>query len=86
MSEVWSPQSLEDQIKHAILNAMADASVEVGGDGRHFELKIVSAQFEGKRTLAKQRLVYNALNDLMAGSSAPVHAIAKMDTLTPDQV
>jgi len=39
--------------------------------------------FAGKRTLEKQRLVYAALGDLMAGSNAPVHAIARLETLTP---
>ncbi len=85
MSEAWQSLSLEDQIKQAILKDVPDSTVEVGGDGRHFELRIVSPVFEGKRTLQRQRIVYAALNDLMAGSSAPVHAIAKMETLTPEQ-
>ena len=72
MNEFGSHQTIEEQIKQAI-----------GGDGRHFDIQVVSPVFEGKRTLEKQRIVYAALNDLMAGSNAPVHAIARLETLTP---
>ena len=40
--------------------------------GGHFEIRVVSKHFEGKNTLAKQRLVYKALGDLM---QAKVHAL-----------
>ena len=53
-------------------------------DGRHFEIQVVSPVFKGKRTLEKQRIVYAALSELMAGSNAPVHAIARLDTLVPE--
>ena len=75
---------IEDQIKQAIESQIPDSTAEVGGDGRHFEIKVVSTIFEGKRTLEKQRIVYSALNELMAGSNAPVHAIARLETLVPE--
>ena len=68
--------TIEDQIKQAIESQVPDSTAEVGGDGRHFEIQVVSPVFEGKRTLEKQRIVYAALSELMAGSNAPVHAIA----------
>ncbi len=83
MSEFASPQTIEEQIKQAIETSVPDSTAEVGGDGRHFDIQVVSPVFEGKRTLEKQRIVYAALNDLMAGSNAPVHAIARLETLTP---
>ena len=83
MNEFGSHQTIEEQIKQAIETSVPDSTAEVGGDGRHFEIQVVSPVFEGKRTLEKQRIVYAALNDLMAGSNAPVHAIALLETLTP---
>ena len=84
MDVAGSQQTIEEQIKEAIETSVADSTVEVGGDGRHFEIKVISPVFEGKRTLEKQRIVYAALNDLMAGSDAPVHAIARLETLVPE--
>ena len=63
---------------------IAGSTAEVGGDGRHFEIQVISPVFKGKRTLEKQRIVYAALNDLMSGSNAPVHAIARLETLVPE--
>ena len=76
--------TIEDQIKQAIESHVPESKAEVGGDGRHFEIKVISPVFEGKRTLEKQRIVYSALSELMAGSNAPVHAIARLDTLVPE--
>ncbi|MBC8259103.1 MAG: BolA/IbaG family iron-sulfur metabolism protein [SAR324 cluster bacterium] len=84
MEAVGSQQTIEAQIKEAIETTVADSTVEVGGDGRHFEIQVISPVFAGKRTLEKQRIVYAALNDLMAGSNAPVHAIARLETLVPE--
>ena len=84
MSNSEGAMTIEDQIKHAIESQIPTSTVEVGGDGRHFEIKVVSPIFEGKRTLEKQRIVYAALSELMAGSNAPVHAIARLDTLVPE--
>lgn len=83
MSEAASPLTIEEQIKAAIESHIPDSTAEVGGDGRHFEIQVVSPVFEGKRTLDKQRIVYAALNELMSGSNAPVHAIARLETLVP---
>ena len=63
--------------------ALPGAEVEVTGGGGHFEIRVVSSAFEGLNTLKKQRLVYSAIKDLMAGDSAPVHAIDRMITEVP---
>ena len=49
-----------------------------GGES-HFRVEIVSAAFEGKNRVARQRLVYEALKDEFP---AGLHALA-MTTLTP---
>ena len=49
--------------------------------GRHFDLRIVSATFRDLRPLARHRMVYDAVDDLMP---MPLHAL-KIDALTPEQ-
>ena len=44
-------------------------------------LRVVSPQFEGKRLLERQRLVNEALKDLMG----EIHALSIKKTLTPEQ-
>ncbi len=43
------------------------------GGNTHWKLTIVSAAFEGKPTVARHRMVYRALGDLMQN---PIHALA----------
>ena len=76
--------SINDQIVNAIKAQISDAEVAVSGDGRHFDLSVVSTAFEGLRTLERHRLVLSALTELMAGGdAAPVHAIASLKTKLP---
>ena len=82
--DAWSPMSLEDQIRQTVEQTIPDSTVEVVANGSHFSLKVISPFFEGKKTLEKQRMVYGALKDLMAGSNAPVHAIDHLETLVPE--
>jgi BolA protein len=51
-----------------------------GGES-HFRVEIVSAAFEGKSRVARQRLVYEALKDEF---DAGLHALA-LTTLTPGE-
>ncbi len=51
-------------------------------DGRgHFRVRIVSLAFAGKPALARHRMVYAALGDMM---TTDIHALA-MDARTPDE-
>lgn len=43
------------------------------GGGTHWRLRIVSLRFAGKTTLARHRMVYESLGDLM---QHPIHALA----------
>ena len=51
------------------------------GGGGHYRVLVVSPRFEGLSRVAAQRLVYQALGDLM---TTDIHAL-EMRTLTPEQ-
>ena len=71
------------EIKKRISAAIPDAEIEVGGASGHFEIWVSSAEFEGKRIIAKHRMVLGAIKDLMAGDDAPLHAVDKLTCVTP---
>jgi stress-induced morphogen len=49
----------------------------------HFEIEVESAAFAGKPRVRQHQLVYAAIAPLMAGDTAPVHAIDRLDTRVP---
>lgn len=68
------------------LATLAPETVEIGDDsalhaghagarsgGGHYNLTIVSPQFEGLLTIKRHRLIYNALGDLM---QTKIHALS----------
>jgi len=75
--------SIEEEVKAAIEAALPGAEASVSGGGGHFEIEVVSDAFAGKRILEQQRLVYSAIAHLMAGDTAPVHAVDRMVCKTP---
>ena len=70
-----------EQVQAWLEVGLENAEIEVQGDGRHFEARIVSLLFQGKNTLARHRLVYAALGDKM---DEAIHALS-LTTLTPDE-
>jgi len=69
-------------IRELIEHGLPDAEVHVHGpDGVHFEARVVSRAFAGKRPLARHKLVYRALGEKMGHE---IHALA-LTTLTPDE-
>ncbi len=70
------------QIKTWIEEGLPDATVEVVGDGYHFQALIVSPSFEGKSLLERQRMVKTLLQEHF--DSGALHALS-MRTLTPEQ-
>jgi acid stress-induced BolA-like protein IbaG/YrbA len=68
-----------DDVRRYILEGLACEHLEVEGDGQHFSAVIVSAEFEGKRSVARHQRVYQALGERMR---AEIHALS-MKTLTP---
>ena len=69
-----------DQLKALIAAGMACEHLEVEGDGRHWFATIVSAEFEGKRPIARHQRVYATLGERL--KSDEVHALS-MKTFTP---
>lgn len=60
---------------------LSSTSIEVDGDGTHFEAVIVSPEFEGKSLLERHKLVYEVLGDAM---KERIHALS-LKTYTPKQ-
>lgn len=70
-----------EQIRHYIAEGLPCESLQVEGDGQHFEAIIVSRDFEGKSPIQRHQLVYKALGDRMREE---IHALS-MKTYTPEQ-
>ena len=64
----------DDSAKHA-------GHAGAKGGGGHYRLTIVSARFAGCGTLARHRLIYEALGPMMRGE---IHALS-IKALTPDE-
>jgi len=71
-------QTIKNLIEHGLPGARAEVN---GADGVHFDAVVVAADFAGKLPLARHRMVYATLGDLMGGA---IHALA-LKTLTPDE-
>jgi len=69
-----------DQLKTLIAAGLPCAHLEVDGDGRHWYATIVSAEFEGKRAIARHQRVYATLGEKMKNDE--VHALS-MKVFTP---
>lgn len=74
---VLQPQALDIEDQSHLHAGHAGA-----GGGGHFKLTIVAAAFAGKNTMARHRLVYEAVGDLMKGR---IHALV-IRALAPDEV
>lgn len=71
-----------ETIRKLIETGLPGAEVQVqGDDGVHFEASVVSEAFRGKLPLARHRLVYATLGELMGGA---IHALA-LKTVTPEE-
>ena len=47
-----------NEVKALLATKFTDAEIEVSGDGSHYDLLIVSDEFEGLMPVKKQQLVY----------------------------
>ena len=75
--------SVSEAIASSIREKLADAVVEVTGQGGHYTIVVTSEAFRGKGPVDSQRLVYAAITHLMSGELAPVHAIDSLKTRVP---
>jgi BolA protein len=84
--------NIEDEI-HNRLNALVPSSLSLEDEsaqhaghagaagGKHYRLTIVSSRFEGLGAVARHRLVYETLGDLMQNG---IHALA-INAYTPNE-
>lgn len=81
---------IEQRLRQALapdaLDLRDDSHLHVGHagarDGRgHFAVRIVSSAFAGQRPIARHRMIYAALGDLM---QTDIHALS-IDALTPEE-
>jgi acid stress-induced BolA-like protein IbaG/YrbA len=71
-----------DTIRQLIAQGLPGARVHVeGDDGVHFEALVVTEAFRGKLPLARHRMVYATLGELMGNE---IHALA-LKTQTPEE-
>lgn len=70
-----------EQVEQAIKAHIPDAQVQViTPDGEHYEVTVVSSQFEGKGLVQQHQLVYRAIQqEILSGA---IHAMA-VKTYTP---
>jgi BolA protein len=78
---------LRDALAPESLQVIDDSAAHAGhegakGGGGHYTVTIVSPRFTGQSPLARHRLVYQALGELM---QRDIHAL-KITALTPDEL
>ena len=69
-------------IKSRLESGFPDAEVQVDLQGNKAQVIVVTDAFAGKRSVQKQQLVYQCLNDLIA--SGELHALS-MQTFTHEE-
>ncbi len=78
-------RALTEQLAPSALELVDDSAAHAGHagarSGAHFNLRIISARFDGMARIARHRLVYDALRPWMAEG---VHALA-IDARTPSE-
>jgi stress-induced morphogen len=81
MADLTAPDTIA-AIRAAVLEKIPDATVEVTmNGGGHYALLVKSPAFQGRSMLESHRMVYGAIAPLMAGDTAPVHAIDTLRTV-----
>lgn len=78
LRDAFAPESLtitDESAAHA-----SHAGAQTGGG--HYAVTIVSHRFEGRAPLARHRLVYDALGEMMGRD---IHAL-RIEALTPDEL
>ncbi|WP_071516201.1 BolA family transcriptional regulator [Geitlerinema sp. PCC 9228] len=74
-----------EQVKEMISSEIPDAQIQVQdltGGGDHYQVTVVSSEFEGKGLVKQHQMVYKALQQAM--STEAIHALA-LKTYTPER-
>lgn len=73
-----------DAIKEKVEAAFEEVEVEIAdltGTRDHYELRVVTPEFEDLSLIKRHRRIHDALSDEIEG---PIHAL-KLDAKTPDE-
>lgn len=62
-----------DDIKQMIERGLSGATVQIEGDGTHFQALVVTDEFEGLGMIERHRKVYATLGDSIGGE---IHALS----------
>ena len=71
-----------EEIQTILKAGIEDAEVMADGDGSHFQVTVISDQFEGLRAVPRQQLIYGLLNDQITSGS--LHALG-IKTFTKEE-
>lgn len=71
-----------DTVKQLIEAGMPGCEAHVTGDGRHFEVQVISAEFEGKSLIQQHRMVKETVKSQI--ESDELHALS-IKTFTPEK-
>jgi len=85
-----TPHKMRERLErfHPVsLHIVDDSAAHAGhagarSGGGHFHLTIVSEEFAGKGSVARHRMIYDALSDLM---QKEIHAL-QIEAFTPEQL
>lgn len=78
-----TPLSNDQKLQEALKKSFPDALVQttdMTGQNNHFEVRIISEDFRGKKLIEQHKMVYAALGELLDG---PIHAV-ELKTVAPD--
>ena len=71
-----------EALQQRLQDAFPGDRIIASGDGYHFQVQVISAQFSGLRPVQRQQKVYGCLNDWIA--TGELHALTIKAT-TPDE-
>jgi acid stress-induced BolA-like protein IbaG/YrbA len=71
-----------DEVKAMIEAGLPGAEVVAKGDGSHFDVIVISAEFERKSMVEEQKMVFATLGEKI--TSGEIHAI-NIKAYTPDE-
>ena len=71
------------QVKQHIASGLDYTHLEVEGDGQHFYATIVSANFAGKSSIDRHRMVNKVIAPRIASNE--IHALSIVRAVTPDE-
>ncbi|MEM8790080.1 MAG: BolA/IbaG family iron-sulfur metabolism protein [Pseudomonadota bacterium] len=74
------------EIERLIKESFPGAQIEIvdtAGDQNHYAVSVVAEEFRGKNRVQQQRMVNKALESILHGPGAPLHAMA-LQTSAPE--